>query len=79
MQRFSSHCTCGFMRQALRVMAPGAVQRAAFEEDRGADARPIFGGEALQVQDQSFERSSQSWWLSRAMISSCSSLPMLVK
>ena len=30
-------------------MAPGAVQRAAFEKDRGADARTVFGAELLEV------------------------------
>lgn len=37
-------------QQALGVVAPLAAQQAAFEEDRGTDARPIFCGEALQVQ-----------------------------
>ena len=37
--------------QALRVVAPGAAQRAALEEHGGADARPVLGGEALQVQN----------------------------
>ena len=50
------HCTCGLQLQAFRVVAPGAAQRAALEEDGGADARPVLGGEALQVQDGAGER-----------------------
>ena len=36
---------------ALRVVAPGAAQRAAFEEDSRADPRPIVGREAHDVED----------------------------
>ena len=36
---------------ALRIMAPGAVQVAAFKEDRGSDARPILGAESLDLHD----------------------------
>jgi len=35
----------------LRVVAPQTVQRAAFEKDRGPDARAIVDGEALDVED----------------------------
>ena len=33
----------------FRIAAPGAVQRAAFEEDRGAQARPVFRGYSLDI------------------------------
>ena len=56
MQRLPIHCTSRFELQALRVVAPGAAQRAALEEHGGADARPVLGGEALQVQDGAGER-----------------------
>ena len=88
MQRFLYHCTSAAHVQALRVVAPGAAQRAALEEHGGADARPVLGGEALQVQNGAGDVCRRNsivlnwyhiWWLSRAMISSCSSLPMVVK
>ena len=37
----------------LGVVAPEAVERAAFEEDRGPYARAVVRGEALDVEDQS--------------------------
>ena len=33
-------------------MTPDALQRAAFEEDSGADARPIVQGGALDIENQ---------------------------
>ena len=51
MQRVLQPLHLLLQRDALRVMAPGAVQRAALEEDGGANARPVLGREALQVQD----------------------------
>jgi hypothetical protein len=39
----------GFL--TLRVMAPGAGKRAAFEKNGGPDARPVVEGVALQIGD----------------------------
>jgi hypothetical protein len=36
---------------AFRVVAPGAPQRAAFQEDRGANPRPVVNGVPLDVKD----------------------------
>ena len=36
---------------ALRVLAPAAAQRAAFQEDDGADPWAVMGGIALDVED----------------------------
>ena len=36
---------------ALRVVAPGAAQRAAFEEDCRSDAGPVFDAESLHVEN----------------------------
>ena len=41
----------GLERNPLRVMAPGTVQRAAFQENRGADPRPVVDGEPLYVKN----------------------------
>jgi hypothetical protein len=38
--------------QTFGVVTPEAAQRAAFEEYRGADARPIVDGETLDIEDQ---------------------------
>jgi hypothetical protein len=32
-------------------MAPGAAQGTALEKDRGADARPVFGGHAHDLEN----------------------------
>ena len=37
--------------QAFRIVAPGAVQGTALEEDRGADAGPVVQRVALDVED----------------------------
>ena len=37
---------------ALRVVAPTAMKRAAFEEYGGTDARAVFGGQSLRVQEK---------------------------
>jgi len=35
-------------------VAPGALQAAAFEKDRRADAWAVFGGHSLDVSDQAY-------------------------
>jgi hypothetical protein len=37
-------------------MAPGAVKRAALEEYGGAEAGTVFGGEALEVEEEALRR-----------------------
>jgi hypothetical protein len=58
-------------------MTPGTVQRTTFKENSGADAGTILGGEALDMQNPASDHFI--WWLSRAIISFCSSRPMEVK
>jgi hypothetical protein len=66
-----------FCRDTFRVVAPGTAQRTTLEENRAADTWPVLGGEALEMQDST--GGHFTWWLSRAMISFWSSLPMEVK
>jgi len=41
-------------RDAFGIVAPGALQAAAFEKDRRADAWAVFGGHSLDVSDQAY-------------------------
>ena len=36
---------------ALRIVAPAAVQRASLQEERRADARPVMHGEVSDIKD----------------------------
>lgn len=47
----------GFEGDALGIMAPGAIQGAAFQEDGGADARPVLDGVSLHVENNTFRHS----------------------
>ena len=47
-------------RLALRIVAPGAVERAALEKDGRADAGSVLDGVPLEVKDESgFHAASQ--------------------
>jgi len=44
--------------EAFGIVAPGAVKRAALEEDGSAEAGTVFGGEALEVEEEALRRGS---------------------
>jgi hypothetical protein len=46
-----------FRRHAFGIVAPPAPQRAAFEEDRRANARPVVQRVSLDVKNRSLEHS----------------------
>ena len=86
MQRFLYHWTSAFTFRLSGLWHQAQLQRAALVKHGGADARPVLRGETLQVQNGAGDAGEAIvrlliyiWWLSRAMISSCSSLPMVVK
>jgi hypothetical protein len=47
----------GSLIHALRVVTPGAPERAAFEKDRGSDPRTVVDGAPLEVEDLPSDRS----------------------
>lgn len=46
----------GLAALALRVVAPDAGQRAAFEKNGGADARPVLDGISANVEDDAHDQ-----------------------
>ena len=66
---------------AFGIMAPPTGKGAALEEHGGSDTGAVLGGESLHVENETVaaHASYPSAWDSRAMISSWSSLPTLVK